>query len=509
MKKRLTDLLTDVSQYNYKGKDVEVTGVVDDSRKVKKDNLFVAVKGMTVDGHDYIDAAIEKGALVVIGEIDPKRKWLEKTSYVKIPDTKKVLGVVASKWFDDPSKKMKVIGVTGTDGKTTTVNILFEILKSSSKNVGMISTISAKIGKKEYDTGFHVTNPDPTMLHGFLAKMVDAGCKYALVEVTSHGIDQGRVEGVDFDIAVLTNITHEHLDYHRSFKDYKNTKAKLFAMADISVLNKDDESFEQIASKRDKNKIITYGIEAKNTDIKATNIKNTKKGLVFDLSSHDTNFRVKTNVHGKYNVSNVLAATATAVYLGVGKNGIKKALSNLSQFSGRFEEINNNKGFRTIVDFAHTPNALEKILESLREQTKNRLIVVFGCAGRRDTKKRELMPRVSVGLADISVFTAEDPRDEKIDEILSVMELTAKKEGSTKIANKNAKIFEKKSFISIPERGEAISYAIQKLARKGDTVVVCGKGHERSMAYDGVEYPWSDQEAVKMALKGRIKKIKR
>lgn len=474
---KLKELLVALTDFQVFGEeDTEIKGIFDDSREVKKGGLFVAITGLTVDGHDYIPSAISKGARVVVGEKNPKKDWLKKITYVKAPSTRAAMGLIASNWYKNPSFKLKVIGVTGTDGKTTTSTLIWWILKTARKRVGLVTSVSAKIGLKEYDTGFHVTSPDPIPLQSFLAKMKRARCEYAVLEVTSHGLDQERVAGVKFDVGVLTNITHEHLDYHKTYENYLSTKAKLFKNVRRAILNREDESFERI-------KVL---------------ISNRVGILAYDLKTLDGTIReaVYEKFAQEYNRLNATAAILVAYEFGVMDKEIVAALKSFPGVPGRMEEVKNSKGFRIIVDFAHTPNALENVLVALRKELKTnaRLIAVFGCAGERDVRKRSLMGEISTRLADTSVFTAEDPRSEKVGEIIKQM-LSQTRKGS--------KVYK------IPERGEAISFAIQKLAKKGDIVVICGKGHEKSMAYDGVEYPWSDQVAVKVALKGGVEKIKR
>lgn len=475
----------------------EVKGITDDSRKVKKGYLFVAMKGLTVDGHEFIPQAIKNGAKIVVGERDLN---LESVSYIKVPDSRKAFGLLASSWYDSPSKKLKVVGVTGTDGKTTTSNLVYSILKMSGRKVGLVSTINAKIGNKEYDTGFHVTNPEPLLLQKLLSQMVEKGCEYAVLEVTSHGLDQERVAGVKFDIGVLTNITHEHLDYHKTFEAYREAKAKLFKDVRFAVLNKDDESFEYL-TKRTKGQVVSYSIE-KEAEFRAEGIRESEKGTQFTLVNKKKEYLVKTKLLGKYNVYNILAAVATALVSKVGMEDIQKAIESFEPLIGRLEEIKNNKGIKIYVDFAHTPNALREVLMLLSARKKGRLIPVFGCAGERDRQKRKMMGEISGRLADISVFTAEDPRSEDVNKIIDEMAEGARKSGAKEGMGE-------KYFVRVSERGEAIARAIQKLAKRGDIVVVCGKGHEKSMAYNGTEYPWSDQEAVEMALRGEVKVIKR
>jgi len=452
--------------------DEEIKGITDDSRKVKKGFLFIAIKGLTVDGHKYITQAIANGATVVVGEENLK---LNNTRYIKVKNSRKELGVLSSKWYGNPSEKLKIIGVTGTDGKTTTSNLIYWILKTAGKKVGLISTINAKIGNKEYDTGFHVTNPEPLLLQELLAKMVKAKCEYAVLEVTSHGLDQERTAGTSFNIGVLTNITHEHLDYHKTMKNYIAAKGKLFKDVKTAFLNSKNKSSSMIKPYVNKAaKIIKYNFQTFDGEIQ-----------------NAINYRFEQD----YNKENASAAVEVANTLKINSSDIIKAVRSFPQLSGRMEEIKNNKGIKIYVDFAHTPNALERVLKLLKNRKSNgRLISIFGCAGERDNQKRPMMAGISTRLADISIFTAEDPRREDINKIIEEMHAGIK--------NKNALVYNK------PERGEAIFFAINKIAKKGDIVVICGKGHEKSMSYNGVEYLWSDQEAVKLALKGEIKEIK-
>src|SRR3990167_2740215 len=514
---KLYKLLENLSDYKVYGKvHLVLTSITEDSRQAKKGGLFVAVKGLTVDGHKFIPQAVENGAKVVVGELDKGEINIPKgATYVKVKNSRKALGLMASSFYGNSSSKLKVIGVTGTDGKTTTALLIYHILQTAGKKVGLVSTVSAKIGKREVDTGLHVTNPDPVTLQSFLADMVKARCEFAVVEVTSHGLDQERTAGVNFDSAALTNITHEHLDYHKSFEEYLDTKAKLFQyVKSFVVLNRDDESFEYI-SKTTQARTISYAIKDRSSDLYAQNIREEVGKTVYELVRGVNSFKIQTDLPGEYNVSNSLAAIGIALEYGVSVESIKKALLSFKAPKGRLEKIETYKNFEVYVDFAHTSNSLENVLSLLikriaQKQEKRKLIAVFGCAGERDVKKRPLMGEISTRIADTSIFTAEDPRSEDVNKIITEIVKGTRKSEVMEIKPshfKTLKESDKHYFLRIPERGEAISFAIQKLAKKGDIVVICGKGHEQSMAYDGKEYDWSDHEAVKMALKGDIKKI--
>ncbi len=404
------------------------------------------------------------------------------------------LAMLAVLRYGYPARTLEVIGVTGTDGKTTTATLIYEMLKSSGKKVALVSTVAAYIGDKELDTGFHVTAPDPWMLQKLLRKIKDLGYQFVVLEATSHGLDQHRLLGCNIKISVLTNITHEHLDYHKSYKNYVKAKGKLFKKTKIAIINKADSSHSLIKKYINrKAQIISYNI-------------NTASGPVKSV--------IKYKFPEIYNQLNATAAYHAAKAVGVYDQHIIKAIKSFKGVAGRMEEIKNYKDLRIIVDFAHTPNALENVLVTLQQQKtiNQRLIAVFGCASERDDKKRPMMGKISARFADISVFTAEDPRKEDINKIISEMTIGALKTKAYKLDLKNidTKIFNGKKhlYIGIPERGEAINIAINKLAKRGDIVVICGKGHEKSMSYNGIEYPWSDKEAVEMALKGKVLEIK-
>lgn len=512
---KLNTLLGNLEEYEKSGYDnLKITSITDDSRKVKRGGIFVAVKGLNVDGHEFIEEAIKNGVVAVVGESRPKRSWLKDVLYIKVPDSRRALGLIASAWFGNPSSKLKVIGVTGTDGKTTTSSLIAHILNRTGKKTGLITSVSAKIGKKEYDTGFHVTNPEPIPLQEFLARMVNEKCRFAVLEVTSHGLDQERVAGVTFDLGVLTNITDEHLDYHKTWEEYFNSKAKLFKNVSIAVLNNDDEKVYKMLQEEisPSTSIVSYGIKAKDPNFFGSGIETVDFGTQFLLSVGKKTYKARTKLLGDYNVSNTLAAVAAARSFGVSWEDIKASVHSFKAPPGRLEKIKNNKGIKIYIDFAHTPNSLKSVLTLLKGRLKkgSKLISVFGSAGERDVAKRPIMGEISGKLADISVVTAEDPRSEDVDEIIEQIAYGARKAKAKQLEFNRSTDLDKwikgRCFIKIPERGEAIALAIQKLAKKGDIVVICGKGHEKSMAYNGVEHPWNDLDFVKKILKAGSKK---
>lgn len=380
--------------------------------------------------------------------------------------------ILANIAYGFPTRGMKVIGVSGTDGKTTTVNMVYKILKDSGKKVSMISTINAVTSGKSYDTGFHVTSPDPFMVQKFASSAKQNGDEYLVLEVTSHALDQFRFWGIKFDIGVITNITHEHLDYHQTLENYTRTKLKLIQNVKYAIIN---NNLKTIAPYPENNctKIFTFGLQKGDFNQKKLNLK--------------------LQIPGDYNIENALAAFAVCSSLGIDQIVCRKALEGFGNLTGRMQSVKNKRGIKVFIDFAHTPNGLEQVLKSLRFQiTSGRIIAVFGSAGNRDTQKRELMGSIAAKSADFLVVTAEDPRGE-LNKISQQITDGAIKAGAK--LNKNLFI--------INNREKAIHFAINKLSKKGDVVGIFGKGHEMSMNLDGKkEIPWSDFEAVERVLNG-------
>jgi UDP-N-acetylmuramoyl-L-alanyl-D-glutamate--2,6-diaminopimelate ligase len=409
-----------------------------------------------------------------------------------------------------------MVGVTGTDGKTTTATLIHSILTAAGLRAGLISTVGAHIGDEALDTGFHVTTPDALAVQGYLARMVAAGLTHCVLEVTSHGLAQQRVAGCEFDVAVVTNITHEHLDYHKTFDAYRAAKAMLFeslasaapkpGVEKIGVLNADDSSYPYLRGVV-KTKSLSYSVRA-GAGVVALNIRFSPEATHFDVSIASlqppaTRFLVTTSLVGEYNLSNCLAAIgATVSALGVSPDAAQRGIAAVQGVPGRMERIDMGQPFTAIVDFAHTPNALKRTLEtarkmlaaksamdSLANSAVQRVIAVFGSAGLRDVEKRRLMAEVSAELADLTLLTAEDPRTESLDDILEMMAFGARNRGGV----------EGRTFFRVPDRGEALRLAV-RLARPGDIVLACGKGHEQSMCFGEVEYPWDDRTALRAAL---------
>ncbi len=475
---------------------IQVSGITEDSREVKPGFIFVAVPGMTVDGHRFIPQAIAQGAVAVVGT-QPIRDL--PLPYVQVADARMALAYLSAAFYGYPARRLTVIGVTGTDGKTTTSNLIYQILLKANIPVGIISTVNAKIGSESYDTGFHVTTPGAPEVQQYLSRMLAAGLTHVVLEATSYGLDQHRVTGCEFDIGVLTNITHEHLDTHGSFEAYRDAKARLFTglsqrqskangIQPLAVLNRDDDSYaylrERVTARQ-----VGYSTNP-GADVWAEKIHHEADGLHFVANGPGFCVPVYSRMMGLFNVSNCLAAlSATVVGLGVDARTASQGISNLHGVPGRMEQISMGQPFIAIVDFAHTPNALKQALKAARDMTAGRVIAVFGSAGLRDREKRRMMAEVSAELADMTILTAEDPRTESLDAILEEMAQGARSKGGV----------EGKTFLRVPDRGEAIRQAVH-MAKPGDLVVACGKGHEQSMCFGAVEYPWDDRVAVRAAI---------
>ncbi len=375
------------------------------------------------------------------------------------------LAVLANIFYGFPAEKLKIIGVTGTDGKSTTVNMIYKILNDSGRRVSMLSTINAYIGGKKYDTGFHVTSPAPFMIQKFAREAADYRDEYLVLEVTSHALDQFRFWGIKFDVGVITNITREHLDYHKRLENYKKTKLSLLENSKHTVINQD---IKEITGGR----VISFGVNSGEF--------NQKK------------LKLKLKVSGEYNIENALAAIAATSILGISETEARKSVENFKGLVGRMQEVKNSRGIKIFIDFAHTPNAIDKVLNALRLNLRNgRLISLIGCEGYRDIGKREIMGEIAQRLSDIVVITAVDPRGQ-LNTINEQIRFGAEKSGGK--IGKNLYILE--------DRQKAIEFVINDLAKKGDTVGVFGKGHESSMNLDGKhEIPWSELKAVEKALK--------
>lgn len=507
---KLSELLTalpHVSTHSGDG-DPDITLITADSREVVPGALFVARRGETVDGHAFIPQALQRGAAAVVTEGEGEASSTS-AAFIAVSDSREALAWLAAAWHGFPARRLVMIGVTGTDGKTTTATLIHSILRAAGLRAGLISTVGAIIGEETLDTGFHVTTPEAPDVQRYLAQMVAAGFTHCVLEATSHGLHQRRVAACEFDVAVLTNVTHEHLDYHRTFEHYRAAKALLFAglasaapkpgIIKTGVLNADDDSFDYF-SRAFAGKRLAYSLRS-TADLVARQLRFAPDATHFDvsISTLDSPISLSTPLVGAFNVSNCLAALAATVgALGLPPAAAQRGLAELRGIPGRMERINLGQPFTAIVDFAHTPNALRRALETAREMlrasaARARVIAVFGSAGLRDIEKRRLMAETAAELADLTVLTAEDPRTESLTGILEMMAYGARSRGGVEGA----------TFFRVPDRGEALRFAV-RLAQSGDIVLACGKGHEQSMCFGVTEYPWDDRTALRAALAERL-----
>lgn len=447
-------------------------GIKTDSRKVKKGDLFIAYKGVNVDGHDYIEDAIKNGATTIVGEKPRgKVKVLLKypnVEYIQVSDGRKFWAEAMAQKYDYPQKKLKIIGVTGTDGKTTTVNFIYQILKTAGKKVGMINSISAKYADKELPTGFHVTTPDPDELFRFLKQMVDKGIEYVVLEVTSHALAQHRVHGIRFTCSGITNVTPEHLNLHGTYENLLQDKALIYNHSDTLFLNQDGLGID---------KILDFFPSANSSSISYVSKPNVKWDVISDVFFE--------RFPGEYNRENLSLAFGICRNLGIPEANCYKAFNNMNSVKGRFQKVANKKGINIIVDFAHTENAIKCVLGAVHniKSTNQRVITVFGCASERDKFKRPKMGKVAADLSHVVIVTSEDTRGEDPMEI-------------ARQAVSGAPDFD---FIINLDRAEAIKEGIG-FAKRGDWVLILGKGHEESMNYGFGEVPWSDVEVVRQFL---------
>jgi UDP-N-acetylmuramoyl-L-alanyl-D-glutamate--2,6-diaminopimelate ligase len=494
---RLHDLLAEITELERGGlPDSDVSGVTADSRQVQPGAVFVAVPGLTVDGSTYLPQAAERGAVLLVGEgPDPAVG----VPYCRVSDARWTLARLAAAWHGYPARRMIMTGVTGTDGKTTTCNLIHSILQAAGLRAGLISTVNAVIGDKVLDTGFHVTTPEALDVQSYLAQMAKAGLTHCVLEATSHGLAQHRVAACDFDLGVVTNITHEHLDYHGTFEAYREAKGRLFSglsesapkpvvVERTAILNRDDDSYAYLAALAHVRRV-GYSLSSP-AEVRAQKLVDGPRGLDLEVVGSGYCRRVTSGLRGAFNAANILAAFAATVEgLGIAPEMAAEGIAAVRAIPGRMEPIDLGQPFTALVDFAHTPNALHRALQAARGMTTGRVIAVFGSAGLRDREKRRLMAEVAARMADLTILTAEDPRTESLDAILSEMAAGASAAGGE----------EGRTFWRVPDRGEALRFAVGQ-AQAGDLVITCGKGHEQSMCFGETEYPWDDRVAMRAAL---------
>ena len=477
---RLNELLKNVETLNITGDvEVEITGVNIDSRRIEKGHLFVAIPGTQTDGHKFIPKAIELGAAAVLCEKMPEEQTPEVT-YIQVASTEDAVGKVATLFYGDPSRKLKLVGVTGTNGKTTIATLLYNMFRKFGHKCGLLSTVCNYI-EGEAIPADHTT-PDPIELNRLLAQMVEAGCEYAFMECSSHAIAQKRIGGLKFAGGLFTNLTRDHLDYHKTFENYRDAKKAFFDGLDkdaFAITNADDKN-GLIMVQNCKAQIKTYSTRTM-ADFKAKIIECHFEGMYLDINGKE----VGVQFIGKFNVSNLLAVYGAAVMLGKKPEDILLILSTLKSVNGRLEPIHSPEGYTAIVDYAHTPDALENVLNAIHEvlNGKGKVITVCGAGGNRDKGKRPLMAQEAVKQSDKVIITSDNPRFEEPQDIINDM-----------LAGLDQK--QMKKVVSIVDRREAIRTACM-LAEKGDVILIAGKGHEDYQEIKGVKHHFDDKEVVK------------
>jgi len=477
--KKLKDILYKVSLTEVDGStDLAVLAVHFDSRKVVDGSLFVAVRGTVTDGHNFIDQVIDKGAIAIVCEEMPANRK-KGITYVKVKDSGIALAIIADNYFDHPSSKLKLVGITGTNGKTTTATLLFKLFRGLGYNVGLLSTVRNQINDKAFPATH--TTPDALELNRMLKQIVEEGCTHCFMEVSSHAIVQNRVNSIVFTGGVFTNITHDHLDFHKTFENYIKAKKNFFddlPATAFALVNKDDAN-GMIMLQNTKAKKKTFALNSP-ADYKCKIMENTLQGLVLTVDG----IEIWTRLIGAFNAYNALGIYATAMLLGENKENVLKVLSALEAVEGRFQHTKAPNGTIGIVDYAHTPDALENVLSTLHEvrSVNEKIITVVGCGGDRDKAKRPVMASIACEKSDKVILTSDNPRSEEPAEIIKEME-------------KGINPVHKKKAISITDRKEAIKAACQ-MAQKGDIILLAGKGHEKYQEIKGVKYPFDDMEIL-------------
>jgi UDP-N-acetylmuramoyl-L-alanyl-D-glutamate--2,6-diaminopimelate ligase len=460
--------------------DIEVNEIHFDSRNVSSKDVFIAQKGVNVDGHDFIDKALEKNAIVVVCEKVPEKKKTGVT-YIEVTDSSEALAIMSSNYYDNPSKKIKLIGVTGTNGKTTITTLLYDLFINLGRRVGLLSTVKIMVNKREFKATH--TTPDSLTINKYLSKMVEEGVEYCFMEVSSHGIHQNRTLGLDFVGGVFTNLSHDHLDYHSSFAEYRDVKKRFFDQLSkdaFALVNIDDKNGE-VMIQNTKAKKQSYALKTLG-DYKAKILEKSFSGSLIAING----IEVWSKLIGKFNAYNLLAIYGVADLLGIEKLEVLRGISELNSVSGRFQYIVSNTNVTAIVDYAHTPDALKNVLETINDiRTGNEnVITVVGCGGDRDRTKRPKMAHIASQLSSQVVFTSDNPRTENPQSIIEDMEKGVSPENFKKT-------------LSILDRKQAIKTAC-KLADAGDIILIAGKGHENYQEIDGVRNHFDDMEEVKI-----------
>lgn len=459
--------------------DMQIENIQFDSRKVEAGSLFVATKGTAADGHQYITTAIEKGAVAVVCE-DLPADQTPNVTYIKVENSSDALGKMASAWYGFPSSKMTLVGVTGTNGKTTIATLLYQLFRKLGHKSGLLSTVCNYVNEVAVEATH--TTPDALALNELLAQMVDAGCEYAFMEVSSHSVDQRRIAGLQFDGGVFTNITRDHIDYHLTFENYLKAKKQFFdeLSSEAFALTNADDKNGLVMLQNSKAKKYTYSLRSM-ADFKTRILEHGFEGMLLDMNDREVNV----SFIGKFNASNLSAVFGTAVLLGQDELEVLRIISSLNSVSGRFETLHSPAGFTAIVDYAHTPDALTNVIDTINQilQGNGRLITVVGCGGNRDKGKRPMMAREAVNGSWKAILTSDNPRFEEPQDILNDM-----------LAGLD--VVDKAKSLTIVDRREAIRTACA-LAQPGDVVLVAGKGHEDYQIIQGVKHHFDDKEVVR------------
>jgi UDP-N-acetylmuramoyl-L-alanyl-D-glutamate--2,6-diaminopimelate ligase len=476
----LSKLLKHIEVEKINGKvDVEVHSIQFDSRKVLQGSLFIATRGVNSDGHNYIESSLKSGAIAVICEEFPK-ELQENVSYVLVKNSSEAIGLIASSWYDFPSAKLTLVGITGTNGKTTTATLLYQLFRKLGYKTGLLSTVKNYINDEIVEATH--TTPDAVSLNELLTKMVSAGCEYVFMEVSSHAVEQRRIAGLQFDGAVFTNLTRDHIDYHLTLENYLKAKKRFFDHLgkDAFALTNVDDKNGMVLLQNTKATKYTYSLRTI-ADFKTRILEDSFDGMVLNMNEKE----VHVSFIGHFNAYNLTAVFATARLLGQDELEVLRILSLLQSVSGRFETIKSPTGFTVIVDYAHTPDALENVIKTINEisQGKGNLITVVGTGGNRDKGKRPIMAREAVNGSWKTIFTSDNPRDEEPEDILNDM-----LEGLNPT--------QKQQVITIVDRREAIKTACL-IAQKDDIVLIAGKGHEDYQIIKGVKYHFDDKEEVR------------
>ena len=455
--------------------DLDISGIHIDSRKVEPGGLFVAVAGTETDGHRFIDKAIENGAVAILSHYMPA--FLRpRVTYITTADTSAAIGLVAANFYDNPSSKLKLVGITGTNGKTTTATLLFQLFRDLGYHVGLISTVNNRVNDRVLPAS--LTTPDAITINELLSSMVEAGCTHCFMEASSHAIDQKRINGLKFTGAVFTNISHDHLDYHGTFEKYISTKKKLFdnLPPDAFALVNVDDKRGLIMLQNTRAQQVTYGVK-KMADYKGKIISNTIRGLELEIDRDQVWFKLI----GEFNAYNLVATYGVALLLGEDGQEVLRELSNMGPAPGRFDQVTTGSGVTAIVDYAHTPDALEKVLTTIRafRTGQEQLITVVGCGGNRDKEKRPVMANIACKYSDRVILTSDNPRDESPEQILRDMQ-----EGINAVYQKKV--------LNIVDRKEAIKTACS-LSSNHDIILVAGKGHETYQEIKGIRHDFDDK----------------